>query len=85
LITRAGLALGFIWLMQPHHPDLGLRANTADNCTPDPACNSGFAAPKRTQILQRLHRIKEELRQTVWTNRQGSRGMAHHPDDRGLP
>ncbi len=63
MITRAVLALGFVWLSQPHQPDLGLPAAPAPLCAGSLACQVASAGqPEREAVFKRLREIREELR-----------------------
>jgi hypothetical protein len=56
VILRAALAVGLVWLMVPHQPDLGL--------PDDPRRASSAAAADesvRAAILQRLREVRAEL------------------------
>jgi hypothetical protein len=53
MIVRAASTLGLVWLLMPHHPDLGL---------PVPAAAPGGAIT-REAVFQSLREVREELRQ----------------------
>jgi hypothetical protein len=63
LIARVVLALGFVWLSEPHHPDLGLPVSSAPPCIGSAACQLPAAGlSEREAIFKRLREIREELR-----------------------
>jgi len=69
MITRAMLSLGLVWLLMPHHPDLGLPAAPEAVCAADPAC--GASQQERDAIFQRLRAVRSEIQ----TEKQARVGM----------
>jgi len=69
MITRAMLSLGLVWLLMPHHPDLGLPAMPDTVCAADPACGAG--QQQRDAIFQRLRAVRGEIQ----TEKQAQGGM----------
>jgi hypothetical protein len=70
MIIRAIMALGSVWLLMPHHPDLGLPAPPAVTCDADTGCSLGATDQTREAIFQRLRAIRREI-QTDGVNREG--------------
>jgi hypothetical protein len=61
MIVRAALSLGLVWLLTPHHPDLGLPASEAISCSVSHVCDSPSAL-KRSAIFERLREVRNEMR-----------------------
>ncbi len=60
MIARAVLALGLVWLMAPHQPDLGLTRPASTS--PCASCDTSLAGEQaRSEIFQRLRQIRAEL------------------------
>jgi hypothetical protein len=63
MIIRATLSLGLVWLLIPHHPDLGLSSAQTRLCSGYCEVATADSDAKRETIMARLRLIKVELEQ----------------------
>ncbi len=59
MIVRATFAIAAVWLLMPHHPDLGLSDTAA--CGTE-VCNRADSDDTREAVLARLRGVGEEIR-----------------------
>jgi hypothetical protein len=82
MITRSALSLGLLWLLMPHHPDLGLEVPGTAFCQAPEICSAALASDlKRKVIFQRLREVREEIRAAANKRVTGSaRAALQNPD-----